>query len=140
MYKYFTGDYGLNKGRHILMVDVAIKVGIAVVGAIAAIFVANEICKSLSGKSIWEHIVKFKKDLANKLRNWLREERRQGREHKVVKFVVLKSEHVKDRIRTMFDIKADSKQTGERVIIESQELAINVGQEYELRTEELLLY
>lgn len=140
MCEYFTGDYGLNKGRHILMVDVAIKVGIAVVGAIIAIFVANEICKSLSGKSIWEHIVKFQKDLANKLRNWLREELRQGREHKVVKFIVLGSDHIKGKIRTTFNIKADSKQTGERVIIEHQESAINVGQEYELRTEELLLY
>ena len=101
MCEYFAGDYGLNKGKHILMVDVAIKVGIAVVGAIAAIFVANEICKSLSGKSIWEHIVKFQKDLANKLRNWLREELRQGREHKVVKFIVLGSDHIKGKIRTL---------------------------------------
>ena len=122
------------------MIDVVFKVSIAVIGGIAALFVANEICKSLSGKSIWDHIVKFQKDLANKLRNWLREELRQGRKHKVVKFVVLVSEHVNDKIRTTFNIKADSKQTGERVIIEHQESAINVGQEYELRTEELLLY
>ena len=122
------------------MIDVVFKVSIAVIGGIAALFVANEICKSLSGKSIWDHIVKFQKDLANKLRNWLREELRQGRKHKVVKFVVLVSEHVNDKIRTTFNIKADSKQTGERVIIEHQESAINVGQEYELRTEELLIY
>lgn len=121
------------------MVDVVIKVGIAIIGAVAAAFVANEICKSLSGKSIWEHITQFQKDLANKLRNWLREELRQGREHKVVKFIVLGSEHINGKIRTRFNIKADSKQTGERVIIEHQEQAINVGQEYELRIEEMLI-
>ena len=63
-----------------------LKTAAAVAAAIAAAWAADKICKTCTGKHLWEHLKDLNNDVVNRVNSWLRSEQMYGRKYEYLHF------------------------------------------------------
>ena len=105
-----------------------LKTAAAVAAAIAAAWAADKICKTYTGKHLWEHLKDLNNDIVNRVNSWLRSEQMYGRKYKYLHFCLEGWRSVGMAIAkgakvVTLQIFADEVNTGETVTIETEELS-----------------